>query len=134
MPSSSICSAGTLATRWGRRTQPFSWTPVRGSARHTRVRYNVRLRVEKLHGRALVYWTRSGNQGDVVSRIKQGDYYYDGLGVARDLELAARIYGMASEMGGAAQADFNLGYLYEHGLGVPQVCLSWAVRTRTTPR
>ena len=42
-----------------------------------------------------------------------------GVGVAEDNIEAARWYRAAAE-GGHARAQTNLGYLYAHGLGVPQ--------------
>lgn len=39
------------------------------------------------------------------------------------MEKAAGFYQAAAESQSSAMAYFNLGYMYEHGLGVPQVRL-----------
>jgi len=55
-----------------------------------------------------------------------GDYYYRGLGVPADeenvrYEKAARYYRSASDTQMSAMAMWNLGWMYENGVGVPQV-------------
>jgi hypothetical protein len=51
-----------------------------------------------------------------------GDYHYKGLtGEPPQMEKAAGFYQAAAESQISAMAYFNLGYMYEHGLGVPQV-------------
>lgn len=57
------------------------------------------------------------------------DYYYHGLGVPEDesdqsrLEKAAKYYQSASDTQLSALAMWNLGWMYENGVGVPQVCV-----------
>lgn len=54
--------------------------------------------------------------------LKLGDYHYKGLtGEAPQMEQAAGFYQAAAESQISAMAHFNLGHMYEHGLGVPQV-------------
>jgi TPR repeat protein len=72
------------------------------------------------YSRALGYWNKAANQGDLSALVRVADYYYYGLGVEQEHREAADLY-MVAESGLHAQAAFNLGYLYEHGLGVPQV-------------
>jgi TPR repeat protein len=64
----------------------------------------------------------------VDSLVKVGDYYYHGLGdpeedEATRLEKAAKYYQSAAESQFSALAMWNLGWMYENGVGVPQVIL-----------
>lgn len=59
--------------------------------------------------------------GYAIARVKLGDYYYYGYGADQDLELAAEQYRLASDRMGSPQAMFNLGYMYEQGIGLQQV-------------
>lgn len=75
---------------------------------------------------ALVYWTRLAKQisqrDPQVNRdaqVKAGDYYLAGLGTSRDPEKAAACYVTAADrLSGMAQ--WNLGWMHEHGVGVEQ--------------
>jgi SEL1 protein len=55
--------------------------------------------------------------------VKVGDYYFYGQGTNVNYETAAFHYDVAHEQHGSAQAKFNLGYMYERGLGRKQVSL-----------
>ena len=44
-------------------------------------------------------------------------FYHHGRGLTQNHEAAARWYASAA-VAGLAEAQYNLGYLYEHGLGV----------------
>ncbi|XP_046849524.1 protein sel-1 homolog 1-like isoform X2 [Xenia sp. Carnegie-2017] len=68
--------------------------------------------------RALLYWTRAAQQGNVGARVKVGDYYYYGQGTKVNYETAAFHYTVAQEQFRSAQAMFNLGYMHERGLGM----------------
>ena len=75
---------------------------------------------------ALTQWTRSAAQRNVDALVKVGDYYYHGLGDPEDdeatrLEKAAKYYQSAAESQVSALAMWNLGWMYENGVGVPQV-------------
>lgn len=72
------------------------------------------------HRRAIMYWSRSANQGYSAAQVKLGDYYYYGMGTNVDYEMAALHYRLASEQQHNAQAMFNLGYMHERGLGLSQ--------------
>jgi SEL1 protein len=77
---------------------------------------------------ALTQWTRSAAQRNVDALVKVGDYYYHGLGDPEDdeaarLEKAARYYQSAADTQFSALAMWNLGWMYENGVGVPQVIL-----------
>jgi hypothetical protein len=66
----------------------------------------------------------------VDSLVKVGDYYYHGLGVSDPddntrLEKAARYYLTAANTQTSALAMWNLGWMYENGMGVPQVSEWW---------
>ncbi|KAI7866666.1 hypothetical protein BDF14DRAFT_1727995 [Spinellus fusiger] len=67
---------------------------------------------------ALIYWSRSANQNNVDSRVKMGDYYYRGIGTPVDYSKAAACYRVAAEMEFSSLAMWNLGWMYENGIGV----------------
>lgn len=80
---------------------------------------------------ALTQWTRSAAQRNVDSLVKVGDYYYHGLGLPPSIstsntslddryEIAARYYRSAADTQVSALAMWNLGWMYENGVGVPQ--------------
>ncbi|KAH9956533.1 hypothetical protein BC827DRAFT_1261800 [Russula dissimulans] len=74
---------------------------------------------------ALTHWTRSAAQNNVDALVKVGDYYYNGLGVPDDpenarWEKAAGYYRAAADTQISALAMWNLGWMYEHGYGVPR--------------
>lgn len=67
---------------------------------------------------ALIYWTRSANQNNVDSRVKMGDYYYKGIGTPLDFEKAVSCYRLAADVHGSPLGFWNLGWMYENGIGV----------------
>ncbi|THH01341.1 hypothetical protein EW026_g1344 [Hermanssonia centrifuga] len=74
---------------------------------------------------ALTQWTRSAAQRNTDALVKVGDYYYHGLGVGDEpentrWEKAVGYYQSAADTHLSALAMWNLGWMYEHGLGVPQ--------------
>lgn len=76
--------------------------------------------LETGYRRALVYLHRSANQGNVDTRIKLGDLFYAGKGIpSPDLITAYLAYKEAFGRN-SPQASFNLGYMYQHGLGIPK--------------
>ncbi len=75
---------------------------------------------KETHFQALVQWNRAANQGVVDARVKVGDYHYYGLGTRSDQRRAASYYQKA-ETEQSAIAMFNLGYMHEFGIGLPQV-------------
>lgn len=50
-----------------------------------------------------------------------GDYYYYGKGTEVNYRTAASHYRIASEQQSIARAMFNLGYMYEEGIGLEKV-------------
>lgn len=75
---------------------------------------------------ALTQWTRAAAQRNIDALVKVGDYYYHGLGVWEDTETvrfekAAKYYQAAADTQQSALAMWNLGWMYENGVGVPQV-------------
>ncbi|ODQ81623.1 hypothetical protein BABINDRAFT_22916, partial [Babjeviella inositovora NRRL Y-12698] len=71
---------------------------------------------------AALYYARSSEQGNVDSTIVAGNIYFSGLASedgAPDYDGAAVRYQIASKKR-SSQATWNLGYMYERGLGVPQ--------------
>jgi len=73
---------------------------------------------------ALVYWTRSANQGDVDARVKMGDYYFNGIGTEVDHKKATACYQVAAEVELSAMAMWNLGWMHENGVGVTKVTIT----------
>ena len=78
---------------------------------------------------ALTQWTRAAAQHNIDALVKVADYYYHGLGVADEpeavrFEKAAKYYQAAADTQQSALAMWNLGWMYENGIGVAQVC-SW---------
>ncbi|KAF2417431.1 HCP-like protein, partial [Tothia fuscella] len=69
---------------------------------------------------ALLYWTRSAKQSNIDSLVKMGDYYLEGHGTKPDREKAAACYQAAAETHQSAQAYWNLGWMYENGIGIEQ--------------
>ncbi|KAJ3715938.1 hypothetical protein DFJ43DRAFT_1101399 [Lentinula guzmanii] len=74
---------------------------------------------------ALTQWTRAAAQRNIDALVKVGDYYYHGLGVADEkesirYEKAAKYYQSAADTQMSALAMWNLGWMYENGVGVPQ--------------
>ncbi|KAK7045626.1 ERAD-associated protein [Paramarasmius palmivorus] len=74
---------------------------------------------------ALTQWTRAAAQRNIDALVKVGDYYYHGLGVPEESETAryekaARYYQAAADTQLSALAMWNLGWMYENGIGVPQ--------------
>lgn len=60
-------------------------------------------------------------KGYPEARVKLGDYYYYGRGTSVNYEVAAHQYRIASDKQTCAQAMFNLGYMYQEGLGLEKV-------------
>lgn len=70
--------------------------------------------------RAFHQWTRSADQGSSLSKIRLGDYNYYGIGRPVDYQNAVNEYREAAKAQDP-QAKFNMGYMYERGLGVAKV-------------
>ena len=60
--------------------------------------------------------TKDVHQGD--SFVRLGDMFYYGHGVAQNYTIAAGFYKHVAERN--SQAAFNLGYMYQFGIGVPK--------------
>lgn len=71
------------------------------------------------YGAALVAFKARADAGDTAAKNYLGVHYYLGLGVQRDLRLAARLFERAA-IEKHAGAQRNLGIMYLRGLGVPQ--------------
>uniref|UniRef100_A0A1J3F7Q4 ERAD-associated E3 ubiquitin-protein ligase component HRD3A n=1 Tax=Noccaea caerulescens TaxID=107243 RepID=A0A1J3F7Q4_NOCCA len=70
------------------------------------------------HERAHSLWWRASEQGNEHAALLIGDAYYYGRGTERDFVRAAEAY-MHAKSQSNAQAMFNLGYMHEHGQGLP---------------
>ncbi|XP_043399951.1 protein sel-1 homolog 2 isoform X3 [Chelonia mydas] len=74
---------------------------------------------DQMYPLALLLWNRAAAQGNAFARVKTGDYHFYGYGTKRDYVTAAIHYSLAVDHH-IAQAMFNLAYMYEHGLGIPE--------------
>ncbi|KAF8389990.1 hypothetical protein HHK36_024510 [Tetracentron sinense] len=70
------------------------------------------------HQRAHSLWWHASEQGNEHAALLIGDAYYYGRGTERDYDRAAEAYKNAKSKSNA-QAMFNLGYMHEHGQGLP---------------
>ncbi|KAI6683515.1 hypothetical protein NL676_029428 [Syzygium grande] len=70
------------------------------------------------HQRSHYLWWQASEQGNEHAALLIGDAYYYGRGTERDYERAAEAY-MHAKSQSNAQAMFNLGYMHEHGQGLP---------------
>ncbi|XP_058037828.1 protein sel-1 homolog 2 [Ahaetulla prasina] len=68
---------------------------------------------------ALLLLKQAASQGNAFARVKIGDYYFYGFGTTKDYVSAVTYYALAANQL-SAEAMFNLAYMHEHGLGVPQ--------------
>jgi SEL1 protein len=73
---------------------------------------------ESLDELVLTYWVRAGNQGSWEARLRSGDYYFYGKGTQQNLNKAASLYEAAAVNDRSSMAMWNLGYMFENGLGV----------------
>lgn len=70
------------------------------------------------HQRSHALWWQASEQGNEHAALLIGDAYYYGRGTDRDFDRAAEAY-MHARSQSNAQAMFNLGYMHEHGEGLP---------------
>ncbi|CAK9158646.1 unnamed protein product [Ilex paraguariensis] len=70
------------------------------------------------HQRAHALWWQASEQGNEHAALLIGDAYYYGRGTEQDYDRAAEAY-MHAKLQSNAQAIFNLGYMHEHGQGLP---------------
>ncbi|KAL3512171.1 hypothetical protein ACH5RR_024888 [Cinchona calisaya] len=70
------------------------------------------------HQRFHALWWQASEQGNEHAALLIGDAYYYGRGTERDYDRAAEAY-MHAKSQSNAQAMFNLGYMHEHGQGLP---------------
>ncbi|KAL0441960.1 UNVERIFIED_CONTAM: ERAD-associated E3 ubiquitin-protein ligase component HRD3A [Sesamum radiatum] len=70
------------------------------------------------HQRVHALWWKASEQGNEHAALLIGDAYYYGRGTERDYDRAAEAY-MHAKSQSNAQAMFNLGYMHEHGQGLP---------------
>ncbi|KAL6584426.1 ERAD-associated E3 ubiquitin-protein ligase component hrd3a [Orobanche minor] len=70
------------------------------------------------HQRAHALWWKASEQGNEHAALLIGDAYYYGRGTDRDYDRAAEAY-MHAKSQSNAQGMFNLGYMHEHGQGLP---------------
>lgn len=71
------------------------------------------------YAKALREWTPLAEQGNQRAQYNIGYMLFNGIGVAKEPDKAARWFGMAAAQGDAA-AQMSLGVMYGTGQGVPQ--------------
>ena len=81
--------------------------------------YYYGLGVETDYVKAMEWYLRAAENGNVDAQFSIGLMYDEGQGVAQDYAEAMKWYLKAAENGNAS-AQNNIGYLYENGLGVAQ--------------
>ena len=75
---------------------------------------------------SLIHWARSARQHNIDSLLKAGDHHFarsggvDGGSPSSPAKKAAAYYQTAADTGASAQALWNLGWMYENGLGLDQ--------------
>jgi len=74
---------------------------------------------DKDYARAYKEWKAAADAGQAEAQFDLGVLYAQGLGVARDMNEAARWYRLAAEQGNA-EAEFALGQMFSRGWGVPR--------------
>ena len=70
---------------------------------------------------------KAAEQGEVNAQLKLGVMYYNGEGVPKNLQEAAKWFHKAAEQGDA-EAQYSLGMMYNYGEGVPtnlQEAVKW---------
>lgn len=77
--------------------------------------------VEFGKSRALFWYQRAADQGNVEACVKIGDYYYYGEGTEVSMEKSVLNYRKAVDLRNA-QAMFNLGYMHQYGKGLTNLC------------
>ena len=66
-------------------------------------------------------------QGEILAQSYIGTMYYNGMGIAKDIDEAIKWYGRAAEQG-HPQAQYYLGWIYDSGKGVTEddkVAFKW---------
>ena len=92
----------------------MGWTSVPPSDRKKKTRAFA------VGAASVMLYKSAAAQGNVDANLKIGDYYYYGKGGhVVDFPKATAHYSLASKRQNA-QAMFNLGYMYEHGVGLAQ--------------
>ncbi|KAG7400948.1 Protein sel-1 1 [Phytophthora boehmeriae] len=95
-------------------------TPSAFSSALSLTPFSVELDEDVVATTAVMLYKLAAQQGNVDANLKIGDYYYYGKGGHPvDFVKASAHYSLASKRSNA-QAMFNLGLMYEHGVGVEQ--------------
>jgi len=69
--------------------------------------------------KAVYWWRKAAENGDICGIESLADYYYDGEKTEPDYEEAVKWYRKGAEMGDT-YSQFSIGYCYHHGDGVEQ--------------
>ena len=94
---------------------------------HAEAQYEVAVHCERVkqensdYGDAKEYYLASANNGYVRAKVKVGLYYFHGAGgFEKDPETAVKWFRKAAEEDDYGEAQYYLGYCYQHGLGVEE--------------
>lgn len=69
---------------------------------------------------SLIYYTRAAKQNNIDAMVRIGDYYLEGIGTKADSSKAIKCFMSAADTGMSALAIWNLGWMYENGIGIQQ--------------
>ncbi len=75
--------------------------------------------VEQDYEKALKYYRKAADMGNMIAQYDLGIMYDDGTGVEQDYEQALEWYQLSADQG-FADAQTNIGFMYETGHGVDQ--------------
>ncbi|PVU87635.1 hypothetical protein BB561_006246 [Smittium simulii] len=102
-----VSNAAFLLERYHKRMTNFEYSNI----------LNV-LEINNYLNLTAAYWIRAANMGIPDARLKQGDIYYYGKGIKQDKKKAFAAYMLAVDLEKSSMAMWNLGYMYEFGIGV----------------
>ncbi|KAG4305435.1 hypothetical protein PORY_000991 [Pneumocystis oryctolagi] len=69
---------------------------------------------------SLIYYTRAAKQNNIDAMVRMGDYYLEGIGTKANPSKAIKCFMSAADTGVSALATWNLGWMYENGIGIQQ--------------
>lgn len=69
---------------------------------------------------SLIYYTRAAKQNNIDAMVRMGDYYLEGIGTKADSSKAIKCFMSAADTGLSSLAAWNLGWMYENGIGIQQ--------------
>jgi TPR repeat protein len=80
--------------------------------------YGFQLQEQKKFSEAVKYFRQSAEQGDAIGQDHYGMYLRDGLGIPKNLGLAAHFFKLAADQGHVG-GQCNYGACLKNGMGIP---------------